>query len=144
MVQARLRRLENWRGRLSDEMADIYSAPFNWGSHDCIIGLGRRVVKALTGEDLMDPWPTYSSEKEAARVLRDMGFASLPLAVASFLPEIPKFNAQVGDLALFRTNGLIGYALGMVNTSTVLVVTPDGIGHRTILDAVSAFQVGEL
>lgn len=143
MVQQKLSRKSGWRGRLSRALTLLTSVPFEWRKNDCVSGLACTVVEALTGTDLRQNWPKYSSPKSATQALRQRGFSSLEEAVAFLLPEISRLEAQVGDLALLKTSGGIGYALGMVNTSTILVLTEKGLGHSSWDDVVKVFRVGE-
>lgn len=143
VVQKRLTRKSGWRERLHAALIPLTSAPFAWQDNDCASGLGCIVVKALTGADLKEGWPSYRTEKAAIKAMRQRGFADLSEAVGSFLPEIPRLSAQIGDLALLKTSGQLGYALGMVNTSTILVMTETGLGHTAWDDVVKVFRVGE-
>lgn len=143
MVQRRLTRLPDWRERLTSALAPFYNAPFSWGTHDCALGLACTVVEALTGADLREGWPPYRTEAGALRALRKRGFSSLEEAVAAELPEaLSKLSARTGDVALLKTEGSLGYALGVVNNSTLMVVGTDGLGHRDFHEAIKVYHVG--
>ncbi|MDB6177942.1 hypothetical protein PAF17_10560 [Paracoccus sp. Z330] len=139
-----MRRLENWRARLSAELDAQRRAPFAWGSHDCAIGFACRVVEAITGEDLAAPYRgTYDSPLGALRVLRDSGALTLGDFVAMHLQEIAPARAHIGDLCLVPSTGPIGQGLGMVDATSLIVLTETGQGRRPRADMIRAFRVGE-
>lgn len=138
----RLKRLPDWRQRLSEALAPMYTEPFKWNKHDCATGLGCIVVEALTGVDLRKDWPSYSTELGAYKALRKRGFETLADAVGSILPEAPLLHARQGDIALIRSYGLLGHSIGLVNPSTILTVTESGLGHVPREEADKIFLVG--
>lgn len=139
-----MKRLDDWRARLSDELDAQRRAPFVWGSHDCAIGFACRVVEAITGEDLAEPYRgKYDSPLGALRILRDSGALTLGDFVAMHLPEIKPAFANIGDLCLVPATGPIGQGLGMVDASGLVVMTEAGHGRLPRSKMIRAFSVGE-
>lgn len=139
-----LRRLDDWRARLSAEMDRQRREPFAWGSQDCVLGFGSGIVQALTGVDLARGFRgKYRTPAGAAKILADSGAASLGDFVAGFLPEIAPAFANVGDLGVIPADGPIGEALCMFDASGLVVLTDEGHGRRPRQDAIRAFRVGE-
>lgn len=143
MVQRKLTRLDNWRSRLAAELDMQRTIPFQWGKNDCVLGLARRVVIALTGKDLVPHSfaPRYRSERGAIKALKDLGFTDLQAAVGSFLPAVHPDKADIGDLALVPSEGLLGNALGVFEEGTILVLTESGHGRVPREEAILAFKV---
>ena len=92
-------RMDGWRGRFDAACDGLRAKPFNWGDHDCLVGLVGSLAEALTGADIVSPWRgRYTSAVGALRVLRNDGFADLGDLVASILPEIHISRARIGDV----------------------------------------------
>ncbi|WP_273688470.1 DUF6950 family protein [Ketogulonicigenium vulgare] len=136
-----LARLPDWRARLSHALDIQRDHPFEWGRHDCGLGLAAGAVEAITGADLRPAWANYKTPTGALRVLRKAGYESLGDAMAALLPEAHPAFAQIGDLALLDGEGQIG-ALGVIDISSVIVL--DKTGHaRVPRDQIKrAFKVG--
>lgn len=137
-------RLDNWRQRYAAEMDRQRQLPFRWGTHDCFLGMVTGAVDALTGADLGRGFRgRYKSERKAAAVLAEDGFASLADLMASLLPEIPPAFARVGDVGVLKSEGEdVGEALCLVDASGVIVMTAEGHGRRPREDMIRAFKVG--
>ncbi|SNT76707.1 DUF6950 family protein [Paracoccus seriniphilus] len=139
-----LRRLDDWRARLSAELDAQRRVPFTWGSHDCAVGFACRVVEAITGEDLAAPYRgQYDSPLGALRILRESGALTLGDFVAMHLPEINPAFARLGDLCLVPSTGPIGQGLGMVDATSLIVMTESGHGRLPRAAMIRAFRVGE-
>jgi hypothetical protein len=142
MVQE-LKRLPDWRARLSAEMDRQRRMGFAWGRHDCALGLACGAVEAITGENLRREFPGYRTAAGALRALQRRGYASLGAAVADHLPEWPHpVRARVGDIGLIAADGEIGEALCVVDVSGLVVLTEEGHGTRPRADMIRAFKVG--
>lgn len=143
MVHREVGRLTDWRSRLAAEMDRQRNTPFVWGKNDCVYGMARGVVIALTGEDPLALWAaSYKSEAGARRALKDMGFTSLEEALAAYLPKTHPDRADIGDLALVPTIGPLRYGVGVIDVSAVIVMTPTGHGFVPRDQIVAAFSVG--
>ena len=137
-------RFDDWRARLATEMDRQRLAAFDWGGHDCALGLACGAVRAMTGVDLARGWRGYRTAPGALRTLRRRGYASLGDAVAAVLPEYdaPFAQAQVGDIGVIPSDGEIGEALCVVDGATLIVLTDRGHGRRPREDMTRAFRVG--
>lgn len=137
-------RLENWRGRLSEELDRQKQAPLIWGEDDCVVGFAFKVIEALMGVDLSGPYRgTYHSEDEAVERVKAMGKRSLRTAMRLYLPEQHPSEARVGDLGLIQTDGKLGMSFCMFDSSMILVRTAEGHGVRPRQDAFMSFKVGD-
>lgn len=137
-------RLNNWRSRLAIEMDSRRQLPFSWGENDCLLGLARGVIIAITGEDPTDGHGVaYSTEAEALELLHLKGFRSLSEMLSAFLPEKALLMADVGDLAVIAVpDSPIGEALAVFDTSSLIVMSDTGHGRLPRSRAVRAFAVG--
>lgn len=143
MVQGHMKRLPNWRARLAAEMDRQCRIGFDWGRHDCVLGLAAGAVEAVTGQDLRRGWRgKYRSAAGAQKALSKSGFADLGAAVASVLPEIHPSRAHVGDIGLIPAEGAVGASLCVVDASGLIVLTETGHGRRPRSDMTRAFKVG--
>lgn len=138
----RLVRLPDWRRRYDATIAEIKSKRFDWRSHECATGLAGRVVREITGIDLVSQFAgDYQDAAGALRHLQALGFDNLGDLVATLLPEIHPSAASIGDVALLEGDGLVG-GLGVVNGERIYVLTLHGFGTVDLLDAKRAFKVG--
>lgn len=137
-----LKRRHDWRDHLNAYLAEIKSAPIDWGVHDCGVGLASRAIEAMTGVDIAAQWRgRYGSATAALRMLRDDGFVDLEALVCSLLPAVHPSTGQIGDIALMPTADALD-ALGVVVGDRILVLTGTGIGTVDLLEAKLAFRVG--
>lgn len=65
-------RLPTWQLSFEQFCAERRRMPFQWGRNDCAL-FAADCVLALTGRDFALPWRGYSSEVEAAELLRAHG-----------------------------------------------------------------------
>lgn len=139
-----MKRLDNWRSRLSEEMDRQRQDPFAWGKHDCAIGFGAAIVQAVTGEDLARGYRgKYASPRGALKLLAEAGAETLGDFVAMKLPEVNPALARLGDIGVIEADGPVGQGLCMVDATGVVVLTETGHGHRPRSDMVRAFKVGD-
>ncbi|WP_339107132.1 hypothetical protein [Thioclava sp. GXIMD4216] len=125
-----MKRFNNWRARLRDEILRQTPLAHVWGTHDCVVGLGGGAVLAMTGEDIVaDLRGRYDSPETAAALLADMGFDSLGAAVASRLPEHERLSkVNMGDICVVPVDGPLSEAVGLVDVSHINILTPNGRG----------------
>ena len=138
-------RRDDWRGRLAAELARQHREPFEWGKQDCAIGLACGVVEAITGVDLARGYRgKYRGPKAAVNLMREAGAHSLTEFVAGFLPQHGHpAQAQIGDIGIIPDpDSVLGEALCVVDTGTVIVMTDQGHGRRPRADMTAAFKVG--
>tara|TARA_B000000460_G_scaffold249681_1_gene232616 strand:- start:5686 stop:6105 length:420 start_codon:yes stop_codon:yes gene_type:complete len=139
-----MKRLENWRARLSDEMDRQRLTPFAWGGHDCGLGFAGGIVLALTGEDVAEPYRgRYTTMIGAARLLKSEGCDTVGDMLAKHFREIDPAQASVGDLGIVGTPDALGQGICMVDASSLVVMTESGHGRKARSEMIRAFRVGE-
>lgn len=135
-MTAAIRRLPDWRPRLSAYLERVRRRPFAYGTHDCTL-FAAGAVEAMTGVDLaVDFRGRYRSLKEGLKLARG---SHLDILRRSFAPVDPAF-ASVGDIALI---GEVGYpALGLFEGQHIFVLRdPEGLGLIPRAAATQAWQV---
>ena len=138
-----LTRIELWRGPYKAVVDDLRRKPFAWGENDCGPALAGRMVEALTGEDLGSPYRgRYDSAASAYKLMKAEGYDDLADLVAAMLPERPKAQAVIGDIAAIPVDTVFRHALGIVNGERIFVLTETGLGTVDLLDADRIFAVG--
>jgi hypothetical protein len=87
--------------------------PHAWGSTDCA-RMSARLAEIMTGDNPAKDWPEYSSEQQAFKAIRAMGFKSLQDAVSSYATPLdgPLF-AMAGDIVAIKANKARMPALGV-------------------------------
>lgn len=131
-----------WRSRYDATIDMIRDNTFDWGEFDCLFGLVVPVIVALTGEPKFERFRgRYRTAKGALGVMRRAGFKTLADLAASELPEVHPSMCQLGDIVAIPSGDDFGFALGVVNGDRVFVLHPDGLGHRSLSEAVRAFKV---
>ena len=120
-----MRRLPDWRTRLSVHIAAHRIRPFAYGEHDCAT-FAAGAVQAVTGSDPAAGLTGYTTRAGGLRRLRRNGLEDHVAFVASRFAEIPVALAQQGDLAVIEAAG--GLSLGVVCGAFVLAPTrPSGL-----------------
>lgn len=141
--KAEIKRIDAWREPFSKVVDDLYYKPFVWGENDCAIGLVRKLVLAITGEDVAAKYEgQYWDAKTGYRLLRKEGFEDLADMAASILPEIHVSQAMIGDIAAIKTDDGFGHGLGVVNGERIIVLTEKGIGSIDLFEGDRFFKVG--
>lgn len=134
-------RLDDWRRRLAQWMADCPRQPLAYGRHDCAL-FAASAVHAMTGHDFAAPYRgRYTTLRGGLRVLRAAGFEDHVALARHCLPVIPAAFAAPGDLAVIPTGDPLP-ALGVVQGAAVFVLTPEGaIGLVPLTHAIEALRV---
>lgn len=96
-------RLNNWQSRFQALVSDRSCAPFSWGQNDCCL-FAADARLAITGDDPAADERGYTTEREAARLLKKLGGVR-GIGAARFGVEIVPALAQVGDIAVVETGG---------------------------------------
>lgn len=121
-------RLHDWRENFHNLIVECHTKPFEWGEHDCFVGLALPTIKAVLGIDLIDEYRgTYSTALGAMKVIRDRGFDNLGDAIASRFEEIHISHAWAADLVSLEGENT-GIALGVVIGERIGVLMPTGYG----------------
>ncbi|MFY0681883.1 MAG: hypothetical protein JXR13_15040 [Thalassovita sp.] len=134
-----MKRLTDWRTRLTTYAQSASARAFRPGEHDCALFVAG-AVEALTGKDLAADWRgTYRTLDEGRAALLASGFQDQVSLVASVFVEVPPLAAQVGDIAVVPTSQ--GPALGVVQGARIWVLMPSGLGTVPLTEAEKAFRV---
>ena len=138
-----MQRRDDWRARFAAEVDRQRRNPFEWGKHDCAIGLVCGVVEAITGEDLARGYRSkYRSAASGLRIIRESGAETLGDFAAQFLPEIHPSEARIGDIGTVAADGPFSEAFSVVDHSHLIVMTEQGHGNRARQCMTRAFRVG--
>jgi len=120
--------------RLGDFLDAHRRRPFVWGSHDCCTFVCA-AVQLRSGVDLMDGWPAYSSEREAAETLRAAGDGTLIKTFRARMTEIPVAHARPWDVVALDVKRL-GVCAGRLSA----FVGEEGLEFRETLSCLTAFR----
>ncbi|MBV9549633.1 MAG: hypothetical protein JO256_08190 [Alphaproteobacteria bacterium] len=136
-----MKRLPGWRTRLNDCLEDMRRRPFQWGEHDCALGLAAPCVAAMTGIDLGAEWRgRYATADEARAVLAAAGHDDIGGLLASLFEEVPPAFAGHGDLATLPGENE-GLSIGVVTGAAVTVLGARGLSQTSRLNILRAFRV---
>ena len=98
------------------------TAPFTWGEHDCAM-LSADCIEAVTGRDLAEPFRgKYDSEASGKAILKEHKLRSAISIVSKVFKKIPASQAQVGDIAVVKTEDGLALAPVIGSELAVLVV----------------------
>jgi len=103
-------RVRDWRTRLVEWAALQVGQPFAWGKTDCAT-LARSALRECFGEDVAPEVPTWSTKKEAMRVLKQ----HQPLQILESLGAEQKSIAfaRAGDIVSLPSDDAGELALGV-------------------------------
>ena len=94
-----MKRLQDWPARLFDWFARRASAPFEWGSNDCVL-YAMDSVQEITGEDpIPDLRDSWTSALQARRAVDEQGGMVAALDARFQRLETPLL-AQRGDIGV--------------------------------------------
>lgn len=102
-------RHRDWQSRLQACLAERRLRAFEWGRHDCCLFVCD-CIEAMTGHDPAADVRGYSTEREAARLVKKLG-GMRGIAGSRFGEEVPVLMAQVGDVGLIEIEGRESLAL---------------------------------
>lgn len=102
-------RHRDWQSRLQACLAERRLRPFEWGANDCCLFVCDAVL-AMTGHDPASDVRGYSTEREAARIVKRLG-GMRAIAATRFGAEVLPTLAQVGDVALVDVDDRLSLAL---------------------------------
>jgi hypothetical protein len=91
-------RVDNWPLKLAAEVDSANGRPFEFGVHDCM-QFAARCFKAVTGDDKLLLFPSYSTEAEAMQIAERFGGLEGLLRHELGEPRHPAF-AMRGDIVL--------------------------------------------
>jgi hypothetical protein len=133
-------KVTGWEVLLAAAVDDARTRSFNWGTHDCATWAFDLRRDMLSGDDTAALWRgRYRTARGAARVMRRLGWASMPEAGVALL-GMPLANvrlAQRGDLMLSPDATSFGVCLG----AQVAFLAPEGLTLRALTSCVLAWRV---
>lgn len=134
-------RVEGWELRLGGVFDQWRDAPFEWGTHDCVL-FAARCVEAVTGEN---PCPglegTYTTQAGALAALSAAGYADLAEAFeAAVGAPRPVLFARRGDIVL--TDPFVSAVVDLTGETIVGLDPVAGFTFAPLRSAISAFTVG--
>lgn len=131
-------RLPTWQTRFALLCMERRARAFEWGAHDCCLWAAD-AVHALTGQDFAaDLRGTYTSAREAARVLKKLGGVR-GIATAALGDSVTPAFAAVGDVVLMQQDGR--ELLALCNGLEALCASPTGLAPASMQQAIAAWKV---
>jgi hypothetical protein len=107
-----------------------------WGELDCATFVAG-AVEAITGDDPMEGWPSYSTRREALETLREQGAGDLASTLEeTFGKPVHPARARRGDIAWSGSN------CGLVIGRRSLFLGDGGYSIVRTLDLEHAYPVG--
>lgn len=132
-------KITGWEVLLAAAVDDARSRSFNWGTHDCATWAFDLRRDLTGGDDTAALWRgRYRTSRGAARVMRRLGWASMPEAGVALLdtPLADVRLAQRGDLVLSPDATSFGVCLG----AQVTFLAPEGLTLRALTSCALAWR----
>lgn len=135
--------MTTWYPEYVKFIEEMRTAPFEWGKNDCGLAWAGRFVEIVTGEKPDVKVRSYKTKRGAVRAMRELGYKNLKDAAADVLNREPQHPSRgsLGDLALIKSDGALGYAFGIVNGERVFFRDENGIGTVDLLEASCIFKL---
>jgi len=127
-------RVNAWPERLAEFIESRRRMPFQWGANDCAL-FAADCVLALTGTDLAADRRGYTTELEAARLVRDAGGMK---GLAAHLVEKHIGLVQRGDVVLCDIAGRETFGV-FVGEDRWVAPGADGLVFRPMSDCLRVF-----
>ncbi|MDE2103664.1 MAG: hypothetical protein KGL39_40880 [Patescibacteria group bacterium] len=120
-------------------IAAVRREPYRIGTFDCCTFCAA-AVNVVTGKDLMQGIPSYSTESEMQALIQQYG-GSLSALACHFLQCEPKgpVCARIGDIVLTRSRH--GESLGVCLGNAIACVSDSGICYLPMSEALTSFEV---
>ena len=131
-------RYHDWQIRFERFTRERSNMPFAWGSNDCC-GFAADCVEALTGAKHFKGLRGYSTELQAAKLLKEHG-GVVGIANAVLGDAISPLLATVGDVVLTNAGG--GDTLAVCNGQTCMAPGKDGLVSMGMDTARLCWRVG--
>lgn len=130
-----------WENRLVSYLSGVARKRFEYGDVDCAL-FAAGAVQVMTGDDhTLNSAGKYRSLKEGLLLMKQHGFKNHVEYAASLFEECEGvLMAQRGDVAVVPAEGG-GFALGIVQGANVYIMTNEGLGSRSLTDAIRAFRI---
>lgn len=134
-------RVKGWEQRLWKVTNGLLGVAFEWGTNDCCL-FAADCIEAVTGDNPGAEFRgTYSSAKEAQRVLAKLDCRDVGDLASRYLPEIKVSLAQRGDIVMMPNTDGENY-LAVVVSHTAVGPTARGMLHSPKKNATRAWRVG--
>lgn len=131
-------RKHDWQLCLEAFVHERKSMPFAWGTNDCTI-FAADCVQALTGVDVVPAEARgYTTERQAARILKERG-GLIGIATAAMGEPLPPLLAGIGDVVLSKAGA--HDMLAICNGGTCIAPGPDGLVHLGMATATMCWRV---
>jgi hypothetical protein len=131
-------RLHDWQLRIETFVHARARQPFTWGENDCA-HFAADAVQAITGQRVCEHLRGYSTARQAARALSEVGGVR-GLATLALGEPIPVLMAAVGDVVVVPAGKR--EMLAVCNGSTAIAPGPCGIVSVSMQQARAAWRVG--
>ena len=136
------KRVPGWRPALARLLMSAPRKSFQWGVHDCCLGLAVPAIQAVIGVDLGGTYRgRYHTALGAAKALKAQGYDSLVDLAAANFPRGNPMSARVGDIAAFKGEQ-DEWALGVVMGARFSCLRPEGFATLDLLMADHIYRVG--
>ena len=136
-----LKRKENWRELLGEEINNRIDRKFVYGEHDCAIAASA-CVKSMTGIDLFKGFGKYKGKVKAHKIIKKYGGLEkivMDLAEKYDMEEIEIPYAQAGDAVLHDVEGEL--ALGIMATTPTHFLTAGRPRGWVLVDKSNALRI---
>lgn len=112
--------------------------PFAWGCNDCTT-FAADAVEAITGVRHLPEMRTYSTDREATRLLAGHGGVT-GIATQALGAPVPVASAQIGDVVVTKAGARD--MLAICNGATCIAPGPVGLVHLCMSTATACWRVG--
>lgn len=129
-----LKRLPDYPERLFAHFEARRYAPFAWGSNDCCLFAADGIL-AQTGTDIAVAWRGYTTDREALRLIQDIG--GMRGFAAALIERKPAF-AQRGEVVLVEMDGRETFGL-IAGNGHYCGPGADGLIFRPMSDVIAAY-----
>lgn len=132
-------RLPGWERSLSDYLAEMRGAPFQWGINDCIL-FAVKGVERMTGVKVYDGYLGYVDQAGANTILDAEGGFEALIAKHFGAGHGNILQAKRGDLVILK---IPNYTCGLVDDSgqSIVITGPNGVVRYPLKKAWRVFAI---
>lgn len=142
-------RLKGWPEKMMAEIKAARTREFEYGTHDCCAFSGR-VVKAMTGVDMLADWKDYATQDEADALLVSKGEGTLTrtadkLMKAYGCEQTPAPLCRRGDPVIAKIDvggGRKERAIGICVGAVAVFPMKRGTGTVSMANVIRGWRVG--
>jgi hypothetical protein len=121
------------------EIERTRAATFSSGYHCALFGAD--CVMAMTGQDLAINYRGCRDLPHAWETFRAAGYEHINDLLRANFPEINPIRAAAGDIVVFPSDLIVGWAVGVVIGDRAAVRRVEGVATVPFIDAKWAFHV---